>query len=104
MGNKGIRKIEIEHFVPHQGDIDLKFDWLNLFFACGHCNNTKLAKYDGILNCTLDSEIEAKIKYWMNPYPKENIEITALEDSEIVSQTVELLNKIYNGVTATKNI
>lgn len=61
--DKGIRKIEIEHFAPHQGDIDLKFDWHNLFFACGHCNNTKIAKYDDILNCTLENEIEAKIKY-----------------------------------------
>lgn len=52
---KDISSINIEHFRPHEGkNIDLKFDWNNLFFACAHCNNTKLAnpKYDLILNCT----------------------------------------------------
>ena len=36
--------INVEHFRPHKGNVSLKFDWNNLFYACGHCNNTKLAK------------------------------------------------------------
>ncbi|MCP5046806.1 MAG: HNH endonuclease, partial [bacterium] len=44
--------INIEHFLPHRGDKDLKFDWDNLFWSCAHCNNTKGDKFDNILNCT----------------------------------------------------
>ena len=49
--------INVEHFIPHQGNKDLKFDWKNLFWACGHCNNTKLAKYKNIIDCTDFSRI-----------------------------------------------
>ena len=33
--------INIEHFVPHHNNIDLMFDWKNLFLSCPHCNNAK---------------------------------------------------------------
>lgn len=26
--------INVEHFRPHEGDKDLKFDWNNLFWSC----------------------------------------------------------------------
>ncbi|HEY5125388.1 MAG TPA: HNH endonuclease, partial [Ignavibacteria bacterium] len=56
--------INVEHFRPHKGNKDLEFDWNNLFWACGHCNNIKLAKFDNILNCTdLTHNIEKKLKY-----------------------------------------
>ena len=25
-----------EHFIPHKGDKNLKFDWNNLFWSCSH--------------------------------------------------------------------
>ena len=30
---KGLKSIQIEHLVPHHDDIDLKFDWNNIFLA-----------------------------------------------------------------------
>jgi uncharacterized protein (TIGR02646 family) len=55
--------INVEHFRPHKGDRDLMFDWNNLFWACGHCNNTKLAKYGDILDCTnFGDRVEEKLK------------------------------------------
>ncbi len=52
--------INVEHFRPHKGDRDLMFDWNNLYWACTHCNNTKLAKYTDILDCTTDlKQLEA---------------------------------------------
>jgi uncharacterized protein (TIGR02646 family) len=52
--DKGITSINVEHFIPHRGDKNLMYDWDNLFYSCGHCNNTKLAipKFNNILNCT----------------------------------------------------
>ncbi len=49
--------INVEHFIPHEGDKDLKFDWNNLFWSCSHCNNTKLNNYDNILNCTIEADV-----------------------------------------------
>ena len=97
--------INVEHFKPHRGDLELKFDWENLFWACGHCNNTKLAGYTDILNCTVETDqVEIALQYNFNPFPKEKVAIsTASTDSRSV-QTSNLLNAIYNGTTTLKRI
>ena len=106
--SKEPHSINTEHFRPHRGNKDLKFDWDNLFYCCSHCNNTKLAKpeYDDILNCTIENEeVDRKIKYHINPFPKEKAEISAIEiENTKVASTVELLNNIYNGTTELKII
>ncbi|MEK7432933.1 MAG: CDK5 domain-containing protein [Cyanobacteriota bacterium] len=96
--------INVEHFKPHKENIDLKFDWNNLFFCCGHCNNTKLAKpeFDNILNCTESNNVEIKIKYHINPYPKEKANFLALENKDEINNTVKLLDQVYNGTTVLK--
>lgn len=96
--------INVEHFISHQGDKELMFDWNNLFFACSHCNNSKLAGYDDILNCTTDTEIETKIDFLLNPYPKEIPILTSLSEDETTRNTVELLNKVYVGHTVLKKL
>ena len=99
--------INIEHFKAHRGDNDLKFDWQNLFYCCGHCNNTKLAKaaFEDILNCTIELDgVDTKIKYTIKPLPKEKAEITALENTDRVNNTVRLLDEAYNGTTTLKLI
>lgn len=90
--------INVEHFLPHRGNRDLMFDWTNLFYACGHCNNSKLAAYDNILNCTDKShKVLDWIQFSINPYPKENVIILPKNNDVKVLNTVELLLKIYNG-------
>lgn len=104
--DKEPHSINTEHFLPHRGDNNLKFDWNNLFYCCAHCNNTKLAKakYDAILNCTTDPDIDTKIKYHIDPWPKEKAEITALVADANVTNTVDLLLEVYNGTTELKKI
>ncbi len=103
--DKAPLSINIEHFRPHRGDKDLKFDWNNLYYACVHCNSTKLDKYDHILDCTHEADgVEQRIKYKINPFPKEKAVITALEDDQAVIETVALLQAIYNGTTELKLI
>jgi hypothetical protein len=99
--------INTEHFVPHKNDKEIKFNWENLFYACGHCNNTKLAQaeFSNILNCTVESdEVDNKIRYHINPYPKEKAEFTAMENTERVNNTILLLDSVYNGTTVLKRI
>lgn len=104
--NKEPHSINTEHFKPHKGNIDLKFNWNNLFYCCGHCNNNKLARkeFDDILNCTIEKDVDVKIKYYINPFPKEKAIITAIENSSTVNNTVVLLNEVYNGTTELKRI
>ncbi len=102
---KEISSINIEHFIPHQGNRNLIFDWNNLFFACGHCNNTKLAKFTDILDCTKTREVETKIKYefFNSAFPKEQVIVTSLNPTSSANlNTVELLRLVYCGYTAIK--
>ena len=104
---KGISPTNTEHFIPKKDNIDLKFDWNNLFLSCVHCNGIKLAraKFDNILNCTIEAhQVDIKIKYLINALPKENeykITLLALEDEIKVNNTISLLNAVYNGHNTT---
>lgn len=104
---KNIKNINIEHFRPHRGtNRDLMFDWNNLYYACGHCNNLKLSKYDNILDPgNPDEDVESLIHYGMPILHKRSeVEITGSIDNEKVNSTVELLRYVYNGKTAIKDI
>jgi uncharacterized protein (TIGR02646 family) len=97
--------INVEHFRPHKGDRNLMFDWNNLYWACAHCNNTKLAKYDDILNCCdPDDRIEDKLSYAITPLPFEQASIEALDDHPRTQSTKALLLAVFNGTTDLKRL
>ncbi len=52
---KELQDPNVEHLLPHKNGKypERKFDWENLFWACGHCNGIKNnGKYDaGIVDC-----------------------------------------------------
>lgn len=104
---KNIKNINVEHFKPHKGiNRELMFDWYNLYYACGHCNNIKLSKYDNILDPGNSNEdVESQIHYGMPILHKRSkVEITGYTNNEKINNTVELLNYVYNGKTAIKDI
>ena len=46
---KELQDPQVEHLMPHKNGRypERKYDWNNLFWACGHCNNVKNQnKYD----------------------------------------------------------
>ncbi|HCH26675.1 MULTISPECIES: hypothetical protein [Psychrobacter] len=91
--------INVEHFVPHQGDEDLKFDWNNLYFSCGRCNNIKLSKYDDLIDCC-DPNIDVvrAVKHLppSTPYAK-HLPIEAQYDDDKTQLTAKLLDKVFNS-------
>lgn len=98
-----LASINIEHRIPHCGDADLKFDWNNLFLACPHCNNIKLAKYGDILDCTCKTdEVEDSIKLKLDSFPMSEVEVVANRMDDRTKQTAELLDAVYNGTTPMK--
>ncbi|MFN8344100.1 MAG: hypothetical protein U0X91_03815 [Spirosomataceae bacterium] len=101
--------INVEHFLPHRGNVQLKFDWNNLFYVCGHCNNTKLAKaqYDDILNCTDPKHsILELIKFKFDPLKNDSPDFEAISPSPntIIVSTIALLEEVYEGKTILKKI
>ena len=91
--------INVEHFVPHKGDEDLKFDWNNLYFSCGRCNNIKLSEYDNLLDCC-DPNIDVvrAVKHLppSTPYAK-RLPIEAKYDDDKTKLTAKLLDKVFNS-------
>ncbi len=94
---KGLQDPQIEHLLPHENGryADRKFDWENLFWACGHCNRVKnRGKYkEGILNCCQRDPEEAMTFY----LKKEDIEVRPrkTDDREAVL-TSELIEDVFN--------
>jgi len=97
--------INVEHLKSHQGDKALKFSWDNLFWSCSHCNNTKLANFDNIWNCTKQEErVEERLGYFFHPFPFEKVSITALDSEPKTIKTQELVESVFNGTTKLKTI
>lgn len=101
---KSPTSIQVEHFVPHERDRDLKFDWNNLFFSCAHCNNTKLA-IKNLIDCTKkDEAIERRLIQDYNLVENE-ASFSSNSSSDIPAEnTAELLNKIFAGHTKLKKL
>ncbi|MCL2873676.1 MAG: hypothetical protein FWE29_01965 [Defluviitaleaceae bacterium] len=90
--------INVEHRVPHRGDLTLKFDWSNLFIACGHCNNIKLTKYDDIIDPTqYDPEKHIALSIEITDDIMEQVYVESLTTDESTLMTAKLLRLVYNG-------
>nr|WP_075746126.1 HNH endonuclease [Pseudomonas alcaliphila] len=98
------QSINIEHLIPHKEDKNLKFSWINLCWSCGHCNNIKLSKYDTILNCLNDPNIESKLEYIYSPFPSEQVAIQDHHNTDESKLTKEMLLGVFNGTTPMKKI
>jgi len=98
--------INVEHIVPHRSNNMLKFDWNNLFIACGHCNSIKHVKYDEILDPTkCDPEEHIALSIEVTDNLMEQVQVESLRTDRGTVQTAELLGLVYNGgSTAVKDI
>lgn len=104
--NNKVTSYQIEHLNAHRGDKKLKYDWNNLFLSCAHCNNTKLGKYEPILDCTEDY-VERLIAFRKEGYfgTDEKLEfVPQIEEDEKVNNTVSLLKDVYYGTTPQKQM
>lgn len=102
---KGITSCQIEHLKPHKNNIELKYNWNNLFWSCAHCNNIKLDKYEPILDCTKE-EVDKIISFRKSGYfgTEEQLQFESLYESSEVRNTIQLLQDAYYGTTPQKKI
>lgn len=97
--------INVEHFRPHKGDMDRKFDWNNLYLSCAHCNNIKGGGYEEILDPTNPNDnIELRLRCRMKPLPFEQVKIEALDADPQTIMTGELILAVFNGTTNLKSL
>lgn len=101
--NKEVTSYQIEHLTAHCGNKDLMYDWNNLFLACAHCNNTKLARYEPIIDCTHEP-VEEMIAFRKKGFfgTDEVLVFEQLDSSEKTANTVKLLHEVYYGSTPQK--
>ena len=94
---KELQDPQVEHLLPHKNGRykDRKFDWENLFWACGHCNNVKnQEKYEtGILDCCKKNPEEVMVfeLHGKDVYVKE----VDAGDREAVL-TAQLITEVFN--------
>ena len=107
-GSKNPVSINVEHFIPHRGNEELKYEWNNLFYSCSHCNNTKemLERNTikgAILNCTCeDDKVDERISYRVNSFPELKVlieKVSPVDETfeERVNNTIVLLKAVYDG-------
>lgn len=103
--NKRITSYQIEHFIPHLENIDLKYSWDNLFLACAHCNNTKGSRYQPMIDCTKE-DVEQSIAFRKQGYfgVKEEFIFDLLDSREETINTSMLLREVYYGSTPQKKV
>ena len=95
---KDLQDPQIEHLLPHKNRkyLERKFDWNNLFWVCGHCNNVKnQAKYDeGILDCC-NQDPENAILFDCDENDVK-LSAKAAKPDEKTKRTVMLIYEIFN--------
>ena len=98
---------EIEHRLPHHNgkDRDRKFDWNNLFWACGDCNKVKnKQKYEeGIIDCCLvDPE-----KLLVMCFEDNSVSVKKKTETDdiLINNTESLLKEVFNkDIRGMRNI
>lgn len=88
----------VEHRIPHKGDLSLQYDWHNLFLACSHCNAVKSTKYDGIIDpVAVDPEKVIAVSLDVDDDLRETVIVQKIAGKSDVDVTVDLLKAVYNG-------
>lgn len=97
---KELQDPQVEHLMPHKNGKypERKFDWNNLFWACGHCNGVKNQnKYDvGIIDCCKIDPEEVIVFRLQNEeiqvFAKDKDNAQAVLTAELVTEVFELSN------------
>ena len=94
---------QIEHLHSQEHYPNERYNWDNLFFACSYCNTKKSSNFDDIVNPTKEA-IEEKIVQTLNYSENKAYFIPNDTDtSKAIQQTIELLNRIFNGENRMRN-
>lgn len=94
---------DIEHLKPKSKYPNLEFDWQNLLLICPNCNKKKSSGFENLINPiseNIEEIIEHRIDYSTKNYP---VVFQSEYDSLNVKETINLLNKLFNGVNKLRD-
>jgi hypothetical protein len=96
--------LNVEHFDSHKNDRKKMFDWGNLYYVCGRCNNIKSTRFDNLLDCTDNTvDVFRAIQHIPPHSPRGKIGILAKIPGAKALETAKLLDEIYNSAGKTIN-
>jgi hypothetical protein len=101
-----ISKFEIDHLHPHGGDKELKFDWNNLFYCCGHCNGTKSTIWP-ILDCSDQSvSVLSRLRYRYQQVEVliASVMVESVDSDEATVNTATVMTRIFNGESSNRRV
>jgi hypothetical protein len=103
-----ISVIQIDHLQPPGENRDLRFDWNNLFYSCGHCNGTKSDTFWPMLDCTDPAvPVLSLLRYAFEVEDKElraRVDVTATGNNDAAGRTAALLQQIHGGQSSTRGL
>jgi hypothetical protein len=89
--------LNVEHFIAHQENADLKYSWDNLFLCCARCNNFKRHHYNRLLNCTDEqTDVLRAIEHVPPLSLGAKIRIIARATDERTLSTAALIDRVFN--------
>ncbi|MHB9291288.1 hypothetical protein Holit_00361 [Hollandina sp. SP2] len=86
----------VEHFIPHEGNKDLEYDWKNLYYSCHRCNTIKGVAKDLLDCCGASIDVSKSIKCLCSGVVDDDIKVEAQNDDQKTQNTVHLLHRCYN--------
>jgi hypothetical protein len=86
----------VEHFIPHEGDRELEYNWKNLYYACYRCNNIKGVEKDLLDCCDNSINVSKSVKCLCSSVVDDDIKVEAQNAGRKTQNTVNLLRRCYN--------
>ena len=93
---------QVEHLVSQKNDEGGVNEWGNLYIACNYCNNKKRTSFDDIKHPD-KYNVEDVIRHSVDLENERVIFSSAIDDPKI-KQTVNLLERMFNGTNAPKRV
>ncbi|EOI5798072.1 HNH endonuclease [Cronobacter dublinensis] len=94
---------EIEHFIPHEGNDALKYDWNNLYYSCSRCNSIKSNRHINLLDCSdPQTNVSMEIIHLAPSLSSQDVVIASPDEenaSEKTKNTIRLLKECFNSRT-----
>jgi uncharacterized protein (TIGR02646 family) len=88
---------EIDHFIPHEGNANKKFDWNNLYYSCPRCNSIKGTERELLDCCDTSIDVFSAVKCLCPSVPDHDIIVEAQNTDAKAQNTAALLKNCYNA-------
>lgn len=95
---KNLSDPEVEHFIPHEKNPELKYRWSNLYYACSRCNSIKSVTKNLLDCCDTQANMTRIIKHLMPGSYDGDFVISNAAGYQYskIDNTVSLLHRCYN--------